>query len=77
MVEENKLQSKLYSHKGMNGGIVTMTTKSLTFAVRHAEPIENFNVIHSNVSPALSLHQPFDHHLEIKIKRVTFHLPFL
>lgn len=63
MPKENKLQSKLYSEE-LNAGIVTMNAKSLTFTVRHAESIENLNVIHSNVSPALSIHQTFDHHLE-------------
>lgn len=53
-----------------------MNTKSLTFTVCHAESIENLNVIHSDVSPALSIHQTFDHHLEKK-HRVTFWLPFL
>lgn len=40
-----------------------MNSKSLTFTVCHAESIEHLNVIHSDVSPALSLHQTFDHHL--------------
>jgi len=50
--------------QALNAGIEAMKTESLTFAVRHAESIENFNVIDSNVPPALSLHQTFQHHLE-------------
>lgn len=52
-----------------------MKTKSLTFTIRHAESIENLNVIHSNISPALYIHQTFDHHLEKS--RVTYWHPFL
>lgn len=54
------------SDQELYSGIVTMNSKSLTFTIRHAESIEYLNVIHSNVSPALSSHQTFDHHLEKK-----------
>lgn len=37
--------------------------EALTFTVRHAEAIENLDVIYSNVAPALSLYQPLNHHL--------------
>lgn len=76
MPKESKLQSRLCSHiseQEVNADIVTMNSKSLTFTIRHAESIENLNVIHSNVSPALSIHQTFDHHLE-KNHRVSFWL---
>lgn len=43
--------------------IVKMNTKTLTFTIYRAESIENLNVIHSNISPALSIHQTFNHHL--------------
>lgn len=56
---KNKLHSNLCRSR-----TEFLITKSLTFTIHHAESIENLNVIHSNVSPALSIHQTFDHHLE-------------
>lgn len=53
------------------------TLKTLTFTVCHAESIENLNVIHSNVSPAFSLHQTFDNHLAGKSIGLFFRQLFL
>lgn len=42
----------------------SVNTKGLTFTLRHAEPIQNLDVIHSDVPPALRIHQTFNHHLK-------------
>ena len=70
MSEEKKNNLCRYiSDKQLSASIVTVKTKSLTFAIWHAESIENPNVIHCDVSPALSIHQAFDHHLETPPKK--------
>lgn len=57
-----------------NSSCKTSKKKILTFTVCYAEPVQNLNVIHSDVSPTLCFHKTFNHHLK-KQQKITFH-PF-
>lgn len=47
-----------------NVGIAIKKTESLTFTIHHDDSIKNFNVIYSDISPALFINPTFDYHLE-------------
>lgn len=38
--------------------------ETLTLAVSHVQIVQDLDIVHSDITPALPLHQPFNHHLE-------------